>query len=439
MEKNSIDTKISVEVKKSRKKIPVWGIGLLIVAIGLAGWFIYTKYFVSSTVKIQYQTEVAAKGTLVTSITGTGQVSSANNAQVTTQASGVVKKIMVKNSQMVKAGDPVLEIDLDLEGQQRSSQAYASYQSAKNSLDSSRANMYTAQADLLTKWDKYKTLAETGTYQNGDGSPKADQRTLPAYMTVNDEWLASEAKYKIQESSILQSQTSLNTAWLSYQQSSPIVYAPISGVVTGLSLQVGSVLVAQSGSSGNATAQKIASIKTNAPPTISVALTEIDIPKVKVGNKATVVFDAYAEKTYTGEIISIDTIGAISSGVTNYPAVIKLDTEAEEILSNMNAQVTITTNMKDNVLIIPASSVKTANGESIVQVMKNGKPTDVVVQVGLTSATQAEIIGGVAEGDTVVTSTINTGMSTSSSTQSIFSTMGGGSRNTGSAIQRVAH
>lgn len=417
---------IGDKIKKifsTRKKIALFLVIILMV-IGVAVWKIS-----GNKPKIpQYQTTTVEKGTLVISVTASGQVLQANSADVSTKTSGVVNKIYVDNGQKVQTGDKIAEIDLDLEGKQRASQALASYQSVKNSLDSARTNYYSLQSDMLTKWKTYTDIAQNSTYQNPDGTPKTDMRQLPQFVSTSDDWLATEAKYKNQESVVNQAQTSLSSAWLSYQQASPVVYAPISGTVTGLSLQIGSVLTAQSNTSGTSTAQKIASIQTDASPVIQVNLSQIDTPKVKVGNKATLTFDAFPGKTYTGKVVSIDTIGAVSSGVTTYPAVIKLDTQTPDIFSNMTASANIITQFKNDVNLIPSSAVQTQNGNFSVRVLKNGKIEQINVETGLSSSTQTEITSGLQEGDTVITGIIpQTGTTQrSGQTQSPFSGIGGG-------------
>jgi len=158
-------------------------------------------------------------------------------------------------------------------------------------------------------------------------------------------------------------------------------------------------------------------------------LTQIDTPKVKIGNKATLTFDAFPNKTFTGKVVSIDTIGSVSSGVTTYPAVIKLDTQVPEIFSNMTTSATIITQIKDNVFLVPTSAVQTQNEQSTVRVLKNNKINQVTVETGLSSSTQVEITSGLSEGDTVITSVISSsqnGQTGSSQTQSPFSGIGGG-------------
>jgi multidrug efflux pump subunit AcrA (membrane-fusion protein) len=345
---------------------------------------------------------------------------------VTTQASGVISKIYVKDGDTVKSGQVIADIDLDLQGKQRAAQSYASYQSAKNSLQSAKDKYFSLQSSMMTKWKTYMEVAQNSTYENPDKSPNAANRNLPQFYATSDDWLATEADYKNQAGIVSQGETNLNNAWLSYQQTSSTVYAPITGTITGLSLQVGSFITAQSNSSGGSTSQRIANVVTTAPPTITVNLTEIDTPKVSIGNKATVTFDALPGKTFSGNIVSIDTVGAVSSGVTSYPATIKLDVPDTQIYSNMGAQATIITNTKTDTLFVPSTSVTTVDGSSYVKGMgTTGVPEENAVEAGISSDTQTEILSGLSEGDTVITGSTN-GTTQTSSTTSTRSIFGGG-------------
>jgi multidrug resistance efflux pump len=174
--------------------------------------------------------------------------------------------------------------------------------------------MYSMQASMFTDWDTFMQIAQNSTYQNEDGTPNHVNRSLPEFHIANDNWLASEAKYKNQQNVVTQAQTALSAAWSSYQQTSPVIYAPISGTVTGFSLQEGSVIVASTNTSNSAqSATKIASIKTNKSlPMVSVNLTEIDVPKVSIGDKATITLSVFGQDVYR-KSISIDTAGTTSS------------------------------------------------------------------------------------------------------------------------------
>jgi len=404
---------------------------LAILVVGLGG-FIYSKTVGSTKTKTTYQTTKVQKDILVVTVTGSGQVSTANNGTISTLATGVVSKLYVKDGDEVKTGDKIAKVDLDLSGQQNVAQALSSYQSAKNTLESAKASMYSLQSDMFTQWDEFMGIAQNSTYQNSDGTPNNINRSLPEFHIANDNWLASEAKYKNQQNVVTQAQTALNSSWLSYQQTSSTIYAPMSGIISGLSLQEGSVIVETTSTSNSAqSATKIANIKTKALPMVSINMTEIDVPKIELGDKATVKFDALTDKTFTGKVVSIDTAGSVSSGVTTYPTVIRLDTESDSILSNMAASASIITDTKNNVLVVPVAAVrKNTDGTSYVETMKNGKPVETTVETGLSSSSQVEILSGLSEGDMVITGTSSNGTSkqNSSQTTSIFGGMTGGNR-----------
>lgn len=417
------------------KKSLLIKIPIVLVFIGVISGVCYSL-FGTKKATVQYQTGIVEKGTIVVTVAGSGTVSSANNTNITTQATGVVSKLYVKDGDKVKSGDKIMEIDLDLDGKQTESQALSSYQSAKNNYDSAQANMYSMQSTMFTNWDAFMKIAQNGTYQYEDGSPNNINRSLPEFHIANDNWLAAEAKYKIQQNVVYQSQTALNSAWSAYQRASSTVYAPISGTVSGLALQIGSVINSNASSqNSNVSNTKIANVKTDATPLVTLNLTEIDVPKVSIGDKATITMDAYPDKTFTGKVVSIDTVGTITSGVSTYPVVIKLDTNTTTILPNMAVSANIITARKNDVLMVPTSSIQqNTDGSNYVQVMKNNVISQVNVEVGLSSDTQTEILSGVTEGTTVVTATIQPTTSTSSSTASPFSSIG---RNAGGAAFRM--
>lgn len=400
---------------------------LIIVLIVVLGGVGIRQINVTKKSTPTYQTAQVEKGTLVVAISVSGQVSSANSAEVTTQASGVVKTVFVKDGDTVKTGDKIAQIDLDLTGQQRSQQAYASYQSAQNNVESAKASYYSMQSSMLTQWQSYMDKAQNSTYENSDNSPNTSNRTLTDFVTTQDDWLSSEGKFKVQEKAITQAETALSASWYSYQQASPTIVAPISGTVTGLSLQPGTVITAQTNSSGGSSSQRIASVKTEAAPTISLNVTQIDAPKIKAGNKATLTFDAFGDKTYTGEVISIDTIGSETSGVTTYPAIVKLDEPLEGLLPNMSATANIITATKDDVLLITSTAIVSENGTSYVRILKDKKVTQAEVTTGLSNDSQTEIVSGLTEGQTIVTSVANGSSTTkTSSSSSPFNMFGGG-------------
>ncbi|HVT63454.1 MAG TPA: efflux RND transporter periplasmic adaptor subunit, partial [Legionellaceae bacterium] len=124
------------------------------------------------------------------------------------------------------------------------------------------------------------------------------------------------------------------------------------------------------------------------------------------------------------------------------PAIIQLDDPSDDILPNMSATANIITKTDDDVLLVPSAAVHTTNGSSTVQVLQNGQVSTVDVTIGDASDSQTEILSGLSEGATVITSSTTTGAtSTTTSGSSPFSSStrgfggGGGGFGGGNAVR----
>jgi len=368
-----------------------------------------------------YQTAQVEKGTLVKTVSVSGQVTTANNISMTIQVSGVVNNVYVKNGDSVVSGQKIADLTLDQASQQKQAQAWASYLSAQNSLAAATAKMNSLQSSLFKANQAF--LNDTGIPNPTDGNKSA-----PKYIEQNADWLQAEADYKNQTGVISGAQASLNSAALALSQTSATITAPASGVVKGLTITPGAIISLTSSSSNTSTSQVLGSIYQVGPTQAQVNISEIDSVSVSEGQKVTMTLDAFPNSTFTGKVASINTNGIVSSGVTSYPAVITFDAGNDHIYPNMAVNAKIITKIKSDVLLAPSSAVQTNNGQSTVRVMKNNNPESVTVEVGDSNATQIEITSGLTEGDTIVTSaaarTSTTGQ-TSGQTQSPFSGLGG--------------
>lgn len=387
------------------KKILI-GVGVILIIIILIVW----NRVSSAQKQPQYQTAQVTRGTLVASVAESGQVAIANRVEITTQASGVINHVYVKDGDTVQAGQTIADMTLDTDGAQRSSQAWASYLSAKNAVANANAQLYALQATMFTNWQNYLNLATNGTYQNGDGTPNVQNRQAAQFISSQDTWLNGQAQYQNQQGVVAQAQAALNTAWLSYQSSSATIAAPSTGVITDIVITPGLQITTSTSNNGTTiSSQPVASIKTSGAPIISVNLSEIDAAKVQAGQKATVTFDAFPNQTFTGKVSGVDTAGVVSSGVTTYPTTIVLDLPNDKILPNMSATANIITDIKDNVLTVPTTAIQTTNGQSTVRVLNNGQITTVPVTTGIASDTDTEVTSGLSEGQTVVVGFVSTG------------------------------
>ncbi len=167
---------------------------------------------------------------------------------------------------------------------------------------------------------------------------------------------------------------------------------------------------------------RIAVVRSSGNPIATFNVSEVDVNRIKPGQKATITLDSIPGKTFTGRVMTVDKIGTVSSGVTNYPVVILFDANAPEILPNMAATANIIIDSKPGVLLVPSDAIQTqTNGSAYVRVLQNGQPVNITVETGLSSDTQTEIVSGVSEGQQVITGKVLVSSKSGSST-SPFST-----------------
>ena len=401
----------------SIKKKVIVGIVILLLIFGA------TRLFSKKSAEPQYQTSTVERGTLISSVSASGTVSSGNRSQISTSITGTVTNVYVKSGDTVTQGQTIAIVAPDTESLQKQTAAYASYLGAQNSLNAAKAKMNSLQATLFQANQAFIN-------DKGIQNPSDQQKQDPKYIQENATWLQAEADYNNQKGVISQAEAALTSSWLSYSLTSSTIIAPTTGTIANLSVTEGTRLSNNSTSTDStASPQAIGTIDTGSSKTTAVVnLTEIDIVKIKTGQKVTMALDAFPDKTFTGRVSIINTEGNVSSGVTTYPTTITFDAPPDNIYPNMAVTATIITSIKNGVLVVPSSAIQTANGVSTVRVLKNGQVTTTEVEVGETSDTQTEIVSGLTEGEDIVIGTVTLGNSSSTTASPFGNTGFGGAR-----------
>src|SRR3989344_2516018 len=215
-----------------------------------------------------------------------------------------------------------------------------------------------------------------------------------------------------------------------------VVRAPFAGVLAAVNVQA-----YDTASTGSVVATLITNRRI-----AELSLNEVDAAKIKVGNKATLTFDAIDVLSLTGSVVEINTIGAVTQGVVSYTIKIAFDSQDERVKPGMTVNAAIITDAHQDVLMVPASAVKQQNGASYVQVFdppladtgeNQGNVSDVLPQqvevvIGISDDTNTEITSGVTVGQQIVVRTISgTTVAAVSSAPSLFGAVGGNRTGTG--------
>jgi HlyD family secretion protein len=136
---------------------------------------------------------------------------------------------------------------------------------------------------------------------------------------------------------------------------------------------------------------------------VDLQVSEVDINKVQVGQPAVLTFDGVPGRQYAGKVDQIGLVSKVNAGAVNYEVAVKLTDADASVRQGMTASASIVVGEKKDALMVPSIAVRTENNQSMIDVLRGGKITPVVIQVGLTSDTESEIVSGdVAAGEEAV-------------------------------------
>lgn len=511
----------------NHKKISLL-IGVIVVGVGT---YAGVKTFGASSAKTTYATAAAAKANIISSVTGSGQVSASNEFELKTKASGKLLVLNATTGQEVKKGALIAEVDPGTAGLQlqtaklayqekftiddsallqdqnavnaASSSVASSYSNGLSSAASVLAalntnlndlqslysgNGYLSSSNISDLTDSAKTYRDKGndtyfdaqnaltaellkfqsvsakssrqdirnaiadvytvskivadaaknaqaaadyiraggnndskdqtaraTISNIVNSANSQQQSAGSLLDSIDSAERSYSEKQLALSKLSQGPTALeaSTAELSLKQQQEsylnyFTYAPFDGVLASLDVKKGNDVSAGATIGTFITKDKVADISLN----------EVDATKVKVGQKATLTFDAVDGLSITGEVVQVDLVGTVSQGVVSYNVKIGFDTDDDRVKSGMSVSAAIITDSKQDVLSVPSSAIKSDGDTSYVEILEDGatSPKQQIVEVGLSDDTSTEILSGLNEGQKVVTKTTVVGATTAKTT-----------------------
>jgi RND family efflux transporter MFP subunit len=437
-------------------------VGFVLIVI-IAGFFTWRAVRSTSSGAITYKTETVQKMTLTSSVSGLGNISLTSTSSVNPGISGTVSGLAVKVGDTVKSGQLLFtvvndQLDLDVINAQNSyNNAVAAVDRAQLSVlqaEQSLQNLQQQKADQATSTTATvppsttnSTLPPTTTTSStlppttttgasttttldpagvrselAAAATQTGGQTTASSITVLDIKVAA-AQVTSAELSVTTAESQVESAALSLQQAKDTaaertVTAPMDGVITQVNVadgdSLGSTGSSQSGSQAASSSSSSSPIVITDPNALSVtvSLAEADIVSVKLGQKATLTFDALPDLTLTGKVTYIDDSGTVNQGVVSYNVSLIPDATDPSVKGGMTVTANIITDVRADVLAVPVAAVKTSTNGSYVQVLENGEPLETTVEVGISTDTYTEIASGVTEGQEVITQTINPNVST---------------------------
>ncbi len=411
---------INLFLKTSLRNKILVSIGILVVSI------IIFRQVGAANAQPQYITQKLGRGSVTQTVSETGNVSSSGKVDIASSVTGIVEKIYVKNGDPVKVGTELFKVKSTATEQEKAAalatyrNAISAQKTAEQSKQSQDAIMWTAQKTLLdareakrvkdNNKDKYEDLEE--------------QSIDTSHIQAEKNFAATEQKYKEADVAIAAAKAQVNSTWLAYQATqNAAVKSTATGTVANLSISVGDKVTAGVTSpaaltSQSATTPVLSVMSGHENYTVKLSLNEVDIPNVRSGQKATVLIDAFADKTFDGQAVSVDEVGTNTQGVVTYNVYVKILNFDESIKFGMTANVDIEVNKAENVLVVPNSAIKPYKGGKAVQVYDeiSKQPVYVPIKIGVRGIDKTEVLEGVTEGMEVITALKNGQVERSGST-----------------------
>ena len=400
--------KISLFIK-TRKKLAII---IAILAVVIFGIFLMRP---TNTNTIY----IVKKDSIVNTLLINGTYTTASQVPVNSPADGIITKLYVKNGDAIKKGDPLFHVESTATADQQK-MAYANYQNTLSVLQAARNTKQNLDAAMWEKQQAYLTAQNAQNYKNDhtQNPVTTNDYTYLEKLTIDKavvqtqkDFAAAEQAFKTVDTTINAAVAGVNIAQRTYEETQSVtVNAPSEGSVFNLQKNVGDQI--QSVQTETATQTQLAQTSTIIPPiliisdlsnpVITASVDQVNIPRMKLDQKAAIIFDALPNQTFAGYVKSLDVIGTKTQGTTTYNVTLGVNDVSQDIKPNMTASITIEVVRKENILTVPNDAITHKEDRNFVQVANTSNSSLQEVVIGLKGLTTTEVISGLSIGDKIV-------------------------------------
>lgn len=283
---------------------------------------------------IRYITKPVTQETITQYVEASGTIKPINTIEVGTQVSGTVAKIYVDYNSVVKKGDLLAELDPSL------FQANVDQSTAKLS----NAKAAQAKANSTLNYKKNNYLRYKHLYDKNYVSKDEVELAYANYQQALAEVAAANAEVSASQAALTNNLTNLGYSKIT---------SPVDGTVILRAVDVGQTVAA---SFNTPTLFEVAKDLTQMQ--IETSVSEADIGKIKVGQKAKYTLDGYQDRSFEGEVTQVRLASTTTNNVVTYTVIVSVDNTEGLVIPGMSANVSIVTNSVQDALCIPAQALK---------------------------------------------------------------------------------
>lgn len=357
--------------------------------------------------------------TIVETVSATGKIQPEIEVKISSEVSGEIIALNIKEGQVVKKGELLVKINPDL--------YTSSYNRTVSNLSGTKAGLSQSEAsfkEAKANYDRNKSLFDKGIISRADWD-----KAIASFEVAKAN--KQNAYFNVQSASatVLEAKDNLGRT---------TIYAPADGTISVLNVELGERVLGTQQMAGT----EILRVANLNNMEVEVDVNENDIVKIKVGDKANVEVDAYLKKQFKGVVTSISNSASstlTADQVTNFKVKVRILKESYQDLlvgkpttyspfrPGMTATVDIITNTKNNILTVPISSVVVKSDTAAVKEIKVEDPNEKntkqksdkkmecvfvkvgdkakirVIKTGIQDDTNIEVLSGLKKGDVVIT------------------------------------
>jgi multidrug efflux pump subunit AcrA (membrane-fusion protein) len=362
----------------------------------------------------QERTVTIARGVIQSTVSGSGNLEPANQADVDFATSGEITHVYVKAGQHVAEDELLAKVDPSA-ANVALAQAEASLQSAQDALDQAESSTTTTTTSASTA-----TAAQSGgsTGAGGGSDSGSGSGGSTSTMTV----AAAQANVDSAQLSVTSAEKALDATTLR---------APMAGTVTAVNGSVGTTVSgggsssssssssdassgssvagglggsgSASSSSGSSSSSSFITLAQISRFKMEVSLSESDIGSVKVGQPATVTVNAASGEEFAARVTDIGVLSSSSgsgsaTSAVSYPVTLTLDQTGKGLKAGMSATADIVTSQVTGIAVPSQALV----GSTVTVEAADGTQTTQRVQTGVVGDSTTQVVSGLKVGDEVV-------------------------------------
>ena len=395
------------------KKMKLIIAGVVVVAIGAAAATAAAKNKGKGTI---VRIEAVEARDLVSSVTASGQVGPRTKVDLSADITGRITRLSVADGDLVKEGQFLLQIDPQ--------QFEAQVQRAEAALANARAGLAQARANLLQAQRNYERQVEIRK-TNVALVSASELEQLQTTFEVN------QALVVAAEENVKQGDASLKDA--RWQLSRTTIYAPMTGRITRLNVEVGETAIM---GTLNRDAATLMTISDMSILETEVKVDETDVSRITIGDSAVVQIDAFPDTTFIGRVVEISNSSVAAAGAAttdqaiDYMVTVRILNAPPDTRPDFSSTAKIITDTRVQVLSIPIialtvrenEELKATDGppqaaaaptrevgkqdvEGVFVVSADNKVTFRPVRVGIAGEKHFEVLSGLQAGDRIVAGT----------------------------------